>query len=72
MTVQNHRNAVKQNQKAPGIIDIRRERGQLLYDVVVATDEFEEAQCVVSGEQTALNKRLNSPGKNIRNLATSR
>lgn len=70
--VSDHREAVKNNATASGIIEVRGEREMLLDDVVLAIDEFEEMNKTERDELTELDKRLRDAGEEIRAQAMRR
>ena len=67
-----HREAVKANAAASGIIEVRGERETLLDDVALEVDEWEEAKRAERDERTELDKRLIQAGEEVRTRALSR
>ena len=70
--VSDHRLAVRNNAVASGIIEVRGEREDLLDDIVLAMDEWEEKRRSERDARTELDKRLMEAGKEIRSMAVAR
>lgn len=67
--VADHRTSRRANEAASGIIEIRGEREELLDDIVLAVDEKEEERRTEREERTAMDRRLQGAGEEIRNRA---
>lgn len=70
--ISDHRLAVRNNAAASGIIEVRGEREQLLDDIVLAMDEWEEKRRSERDARTELDKRLMEAGEEIRSRAVAR
>ena len=70
--VADHREAVKRNEAASGILEVRGEQEMKLDDIFQAVDGNEEARRAERDERTELDKRLRTAGEEIRNRAVSR
>lgn len=66
------REAVKQNVKASGMIEIRGEREVLLDDFVQAADDTDGKRRTKCEEPTGLDDRLRASGESLRNYAMAR
>jgi len=67
-----HRQAVRNNAVASGIIEVRGERETLLDDVVLEVDELDEKRRTERDERTELDNRLLAAGEDVRARALGR